>query len=344
MKKLVLLILSGVLFSTFTFAKEPGTLDAGFVNPGALELPGWFKESFLDFREDIEEARAANKRVMLYFYQDGCPYCEKLIRVNFSQKPLADYARQHLDIIAINMWGDREVIDLNGETMKEKDFAAKLRVMFTPTLLFFDENGKVAMRVNGYYAPDKFQRALEYVATKQEKNMRFRDYLAKYEPPAMHGKLHRKPYFLPGPHRLNRKRNSGKPMLVLFEQKQCPTCDEWHNDVLKRKNIIELIRGFDVVQLSIWGKEKLVTPDGKETTARNWARDLDIKFTPSMVFFDKDNREVFRTEAYLRAFHTGMSLQYVSSGEYLREPSFQRFIEHEADRIRDAGGTVDLWK
>lgn len=174
--------------------------------------------------------------------------------------------------------------------------------------------------------------------------MRFRDYLAKYEPPALHGKLHEKPYFKPASFMLNRPSKPVKPLLVLFEQKQCLVCDEWHSDTLKRNKIEKLMQEFDVVQLDIWGDQQIMTPSGNKTTAKAWANELDIKFTPSMVFFDRDNQEVFRTEAYLRAFHTGMSLQYVSTGAYLKEPSFQRFIEYEADRIRDQGGTVDLWE
>ena len=44
---------------------------------GAVEAPhpGWFKESFLDFREDIAEASVEGKRLLLYFWQRGCPYC-----------------------------------------------------------------------------------------------------------------------------------------------------------------------------------------------------------------------------------------------------------------------------
>ena len=31
--------------------------------------PAWFKESFLDFEQDIAEATAQGKRLVLYFYQ-----------------------------------------------------------------------------------------------------------------------------------------------------------------------------------------------------------------------------------------------------------------------------------
>ena len=68
-------------------AQETGDqLSAGMVNPGYVEKPAWFKDSFLDIRDDVNEASDSGKRVLLYFYQDGCPYCERLLKENMSQQ------------------------------------------------------------------------------------------------------------------------------------------------------------------------------------------------------------------------------------------------------------------
>jgi thioredoxin-related protein len=61
------------------------------------------------------------------------------------------------------------------------------------------------------------------------------------------------------------------------------------------------------------------------------------------VFFDSNGREAFRVETYLRPFHLASSLEYVASGAYRSEPSFQRFVQARAERIRAAGGRADLW-
>jgi hypothetical protein len=36
-------------------------------------LPDWFKTTFMDFSEDLEEAHAKGRHVMIYFHQNGCP-------------------------------------------------------------------------------------------------------------------------------------------------------------------------------------------------------------------------------------------------------------------------------
>jgi hypothetical protein len=69
---------------------------------------------------------------------------------------------------------------------------------------------------------------------------------------------------------------------------------------------------------------------------------LSSAYVPAIVFFAGDT-EVFRTEAYLRPFHLASAFEYVASGSYAREPSFQRFVQARAERMRSRGERVDLW-
>ena len=338
-------LVSGVLGGQSLMASQEGQLDQGMVNPGYAEKPAWFKNSFLDIREDILEAAESGKRVVLYFYQDGCPYCKKLLEDNFGQREITEFTREKFDVIAINMWGDREVVDVSGNDATEKKFSEDLKVMFTPTFLFLDEDGKVVLRVNGYYPPDRFMAALNYVAAAKEKQMSFRDYYAAREPTKDSGKLHVQPEYLQPPYDLRAKsRQSGKPLMVMFEQKQCLACDELHMDIMQRDESKQQAARLDVVLLDMWSSARLITPGGKKTTARDWAKALDVKYGPSLVFFNDAGEEVFRTEAYLRAFHTQSVMDYVASAAYTKQSNFQRYIDGRADHLREQGIEVDLWK
>jgi thioredoxin-related protein len=317
------------------------TLEAGMVNPGYHEKPDWFVESFLDIREDVAEAAAAGKRVVLYFYQDGCPYCEKLLDTNLALKDTVEKMRGGFNVIAINMWGDREVTDFAGAATTEKQFARALRVMFTPTLLFLDEQGGVVLRVNGYYAPHKFNAALDYAAVHTGNSPTFLEYLASVAPSPASGRLHDDPDFLPATAGLA-GRTSGKPLVVFFEQKQCAPCDELHTDILQRPGSREQLARLDAVLLDMWSDEPVLRPDGTTSSAAEWARELGVQYAPSLVFFDRDGREVFRAEGYLKSFHIQSVMDYVSSGAYLEQPSFQRFIAARADALEAQGVHVDL--
>ena len=323
--------------------KKEGQLNPDMTNPGAVEYPSWFKNSFLDFRDDVKDATAHNKRLVLFFYQDGCPYCKILVDTNLAQKNITDILKTRFDVITVNLWGDRDVTDIDGVRMIEKQFAEKMKVMYTPTVLFFDEQAKVVLRVNGYYEPHKFLAALNYAAGKHEKESSFRDYFAKLSPPAASGTLHTQRFFTPPPHTLTRVKKAGaKPLLVLFEQQQCPACDELHNDALKRKETLEQLARFDVVQLDMWSKTPVTTPDGRVTSANVWAKELDIKYAPSLLFFDASGKEVMRTEGYLKSFHNQSVMDYVASSAYKSEPSFQRYIEWRAEKLREEGVTVNI--
>ena len=105
-----------------------------------------------------------------------------------------------------------------------------------------------------------------------------------------------------------------------------------------------LFTKLDVARLSLSGRETLTTPDGRGTTAEAWGRELKIGYTPSVVFFDDRGREVFRLEAYLRPFHFTSSFEYVASGAYRKEPEFQRFLQHKAEQMKQAGENPDLWR
>lgn len=335
-----------VLLSCSLFAAAPSKgLSAGMENPGYVEKPKWFKLSFLDMNEDVAEARANKKRVMLYFYQDGCPYCKKLVQDNFGQRDIAMKTRKHFDVIAINMWGDKEVINFKGQETTEKEFSKQLKVMFTPTILILDEKGQVILRINGYYFPDKFRAVLNWAARKMEKKISFREYYHKTGSKRAAHKLHQEKSFLKPPYRLTSKqRGSGKPLLVMFEQKYCRACDELHKDILQRKLTRKAMGAFDVVLVDMWSRDTVITPAGKKTTIAKWAARLNVTNSPSLVFFDKNGKEVFRAEAYLKEFHVRGSMTYVSTGAYKKYPSFQRYLQKVNEDMTKKGIKVDLMR
>jgi thioredoxin-related protein len=328
---------------TQTYAAHPAS-ELLKPSPHAIDIPSWFDETFLDFREDVRDAAKAGKRLLLYFGQDGCPYCRELMHVNFGDKTLADKTQRHFSAVAVNVWGDREVTWTDGRTLSEKAFAAFLKVQFTPTLLFFDEKGAVVLRLNGYYPPHQLHAALDYVSGRHEGKTAFADYLARHAREPASGKLHDQPFFLKPPLDLDRSHRPGtRPLAVLFEQKQCAACDELHQRGFVNRDARALIGKFDVARLELFGSERLVTPQGKTLTAEQWGREMKIAYTPTLVFFDAKGAEAFRIEAYLRPFHLASVLDYVASGAYRSEPSFQRYIQGRAEKIRAGGGRVDLW-
>lgn len=339
-----LICIAAILLLVLFAGSGQATSEKGrYIGAEISEHPAWFKDSFLDFEEDVQEAASMNKRVMLYFYQDGCPYCSKLIKDNFSQQDIVETMQTSLESIAINMWGDREIVTIDGKPYTEKTLAAALHVNYTPTLIFLDEQGKVALRLNGYYPPDEFRLALEYVAGHKETEAGFHDYMAKRADAAA-GKLHTEPFFLPPPFALARNAvPADRPLAVFFEQAPCSNCDILHEKILVDPATRKLVEQFENVQLDMHADTPVITPDGKKTTASDWARELGLGYAPSIVFFDKQGREVMRIDAFLKTFHVQSVFDYVLQEAYLEEPSFQRYISARAERLIEEGIDVDIF-
>ena len=309
------------------------------------EYPDWFKEGFLDFNEDVKEAAEQGKRLMIVFSQPGCPYCNALVERNLAQKNIEQKVRKNFDAIVLNMWGDREVTFTDGKQYTEKSISEKLKVQFTPTILFFNEQGKIILRLNGYIPPRRFNIALDYIASHQEKKMAYRAYVKAHLPPGKSGGLNNEDFFMPKPLDLSlTKGKRSKPFAVFFEQKHCPDCDVLHNKVLIDKYTRDIIKKFDTVQLDMWSnKDVIITPDGSRTTARLWAKSLDIKYAPTLVIFNASGKEIIRSEAFFKVFHTQGMFAYVLDGDYKKQPNFQRYLSARAEHFQEQGKNVDIW-
>ncbi len=348
---LALTLIFGFL-SSLAFAQEntaggeASSIETGtFSGAKPTEYPDWFKESFLEFSDDIAEAAEQGKRVLLVFQQDGCPYCNLLVERNLSQKNILELVKEKFDVISINIWGDREVVTVGGRSYTEKEFSAALKVQFTPTLLFFNEQGKAILKLNGYLPPREFLAALTFVAEHHEANTPYRDYVrtALADSDASQEGLIAQPFFQPAPYDLERRADS-RPLAVFFEQSQCPNCETLHNLVLADSEVSKHLDGFDVVQLDMWSNDELTDVDGNSISFRDWATTLDVSYAPTIVLFDRSGREVIRSEAYFKKFHTAGLFQYVSSEAYMDQPNFQRYLSELADHLIEQGIDVNIWE
>ncbi|HET9338973.1 MAG TPA: thioredoxin fold domain-containing protein [Casimicrobiaceae bacterium] len=312
-------------------------------DPRATDVPPWFAASFLDFRDEVGEAARAGKRVMVYVGQEGCPYCAKLMSANFSQRAIVERTQSHFVAIALDLWGDRETVWVDGAAAPEKELARRLDVSFTPTLLFLDERGRIVVRLDGYWPPARFDAVLRYVAAKREAIEPLADWLARNVAEPNRPARAAEPFLMSAPFDFSH-RTGGRPLAVIFESPDCDACDEMHDEAFRRDDVRAELARFDVAVLPIGGATPVTTPAGRASSARAWARELGIAYTPSVVFFDAAGREVFRIGAYLRPFHFASSFAYVADAGYRDEPSFQRWLRARADRMRGQGKRVELWE
>jgi thioredoxin-related protein len=161
--------------------KEPALGENG------LYVQPWFLTSFLDLREDLDEAAGKGKRFAIIWEQKGCPYCKETHLVNFAKAEIADYIQKHYVVLQLDLWGARKVKDFDGEELSEKALAQKYGVRYTPTIQFFPakaaekKSGRdlEVVRMPGYMRPFPFFVMWQYVNDEGYRTAPFREYFKK---------------------------------------------------------------------------------------------------------------------------------------------------------------------
>ncbi len=118
-----------------------------------VEIP-FLKLSFLNLKEDLEEAKRDGKFLFIMFHQEECPFCDKMYRVTFQDRRVQEYFTRHFYMVLIDIKGANTVVDFEGKETTEKEFAHRHRVRGTPVFLFVDHSGKQILKLVGYIPPD----------------------------------------------------------------------------------------------------------------------------------------------------------------------------------------------
>lgn len=138
-----------------------------------------FDETFGDFSEELKHAQEKGKTgVFIFFEMDECPFCARMKSTVLNQQRVVDYYKKNFLVFSVDIEGDIEMTDFQGNTMLMKDFAFKQhRVRATPVLAFFDLQGKLVTKYTGATADvDEFLLLGEYVVSGAYKNSNFTSY------------------------------------------------------------------------------------------------------------------------------------------------------------------------
>ena len=114
-------------------------LAAAELGDDGLHKADWMRDTFKDLREDLEEANAEGKRLMLMFEQRGCIYCTKMHEEVFPDPEVTKMIEDNYFVVQLNLHGAIEVTDFDGETLGEKEMARKWGILFTPTIMYLPE-------------------------------------------------------------------------------------------------------------------------------------------------------------------------------------------------------------
>ena len=130
MKSLILIAVAVFMSATMGFAE---------MGDDGLHKAPWMRDTFKDLSEDLADANAEGKRLMVIIEQRGCIYCKKMHEDVFPVAKIADYIEANFFVVQINMFGDVEVTDFDGTILPEKEMVRRWGALFTPSVMFFPE-------------------------------------------------------------------------------------------------------------------------------------------------------------------------------------------------------------
>jgi thioredoxin-related protein len=325
-----------LILSHAALAQESETPVRGTIRGGAPhEAPGWFKDSFLEIQEDAQEAGEADKHLMLFFQLNACPYCDRMLTESFEADPNMSYIQQHFDVIAINVKGDREIVFNESITVLEKELAEILKVRATPAILFLDAQNKPVARVNGYRAPPRFRKVLEYVSSKAYETSTLTDYMARNLTADVY-ELRENRLFK----QVEDLSSVDGPLLVIFEDASCYDCAEFHDRVLAHAEVAKELERFTVVRLDTDSTETISDVFGNETTAAALADRHDMSFRPGVLIFD-EGELVRRNDSLVYSFHFKEGLRYISGG-YYKTKDYRSYSRQRREELLAEGVDINL--
>lgn len=126
-------------------------VQGGHAATGRDPYQHFFNETFGDFTEELASARAQGKKgVLVFFEMDECPFCHWMKQNVLNQPEVQAYFRENFLNFNVDIEGDVEITDFEGNVMPQKDFAFKVnRVRATPVFAFYDLDGKPIQRFTG---------------------------------------------------------------------------------------------------------------------------------------------------------------------------------------------------
>ncbi len=322
-----------------SLAAESATQARDFEDSQVMHVgyPAWFKDSLLDLQENIEEARAEGKvGLMVLFTTQGCSYCEVFIHRSLGDERLASLVQTHFDAVGLEIFNDAEMVGPRGAPLRVKHFAKREGVGFSPTLLFYGEDGRLLYRGVGYHSPERFRAVLDYLIGGHYVGASFRDYVASRQAGVAAQesdyRLRSDPLFGAPPYALDRSRfPAQRPLLVIFEAEGCEECPLLHDEVLAQAEVRALLERFEVVRLDAHDTQTpVLAPNGRRTTPADWYANTGFSRLPALLFFEETGKEVLRTDALVLRQRMVNSLMYTLERAYEKDWTYQRFARSKA--------------
>lgn len=148
---------------------------------------------WMTFNEALELQKKKPKKIFMDVYTDWCGPCKMLDKQTFHNPDVVKYINEHYYAVKFNGEGN-ETVTYQGQTYTNPNYmpgrkgrnavhqlTQALSVRAYPTMLFFDESGKLIQPISGFYPPKKIEIFLKLFASDDYKQMDTQEKWQQYQ-------------------------------------------------------------------------------------------------------------------------------------------------------------------
>lgn len=148
------------------------------LSSGALQAAPPEGYNFLPLTDAARQASAENKPMLLYFGRYGCTTCRKMHAEVFSDAAVSKKYNNEFVLAYVDTESGNRIRLANGETTTEMQFAARSRILGTPTFIYFSPEQKPLFKKAGFQSIEQMRQYVDFVAEGHYRAMSLQDYLA----------------------------------------------------------------------------------------------------------------------------------------------------------------------
>ncbi len=135
--------------------------------------------AFLPLGDASRLAASEQKPMLLYFGRYGCSTCRKMHAEVFTDGELTRLLNQKFVLAYVDTESGNRIKLASGERTTEMQFAARSRILGTPTFIFFSPEQQPLIKKAGFQSIEQMQHYADFIADGHYRKMPLQQYLAQ---------------------------------------------------------------------------------------------------------------------------------------------------------------------
>jgi len=135
--------------------------------------------------------------------------------------------------------------------------------------------------------------------------------------------------------------NFDKPVALLFEDKDCTACTDFHQNLINRADVVAELDKYLFVRFDAYSDQTIIDFNGKKTSPRQMIKDYDLNYRPGILLFD-EGENITKIDGKLYSFHFNTVLRYVSEKYYQSYLKYGDYLRARQAELLEQGIDINI--